>query len=67
MPAGTLFHSEAQLGGDKRFHSIVEEIVEFGASLAPNLDGVFETGGCDQSHARALALQESIGADSCTV
>ena len=49
--------------GNQRLDAIEKKIVKLGARLAADLDGVFKTGGCDQRHARALALQQSIGAD----
>ena len=47
--------------------AVEEEIVELGAGLASNLDGVFETGGGDQSGARAFAFEQRVGADGGAV
>ncbi len=60
---GALVHAETQLSRNQRLDAIEEKIVKPGASLAADLDGVFKTCGGNQSHARALALQQSVGAD----
>ena len=52
---------------DQRLDAIEEEVVELGAGLASDLDGVFETGGGDQSGARAFAFEQSVGADGGAV
>ena len=67
VAGGTLFDAEAEVGGNKRFDAIEKKVVEFGACLAADLDGVFETGGGDQHGAGALALEERVGADGGAV
>ena len=63
VAGGAFFDAEAKIGRDQRFDAVEEEIVELGASLASDFDGVFETGGGDQSGARAFAFQQSVRAD----
>ena len=67
VAGGAFFDAEAEIGGDQRLDAIEEEIVELGARLASDLDGVFESGGRDQSGARAFAFQQSVGADGGAV
>ena len=59
--------SEAQLGRYQWLDALKKEIVELGAGLAADFDGVLESGGGDQRCASTLALQQSIGSDSRTV
>ena len=47
--------------------AVEEEVVELGAGLAADLDGVFESGGGDQSGARAFAFKQRVGADGGAV
>ena len=63
VAGGAFFDAEAEIGRDQRFDAVEEEVVELGASLASDFDGVFETGGGDQGGARAFAFQQSVGAD----
>ena len=58
VAGGALVHAKAQIGRHQRFHAIKEEIVKLGPGLAADLDGIFETSGGDQRHARAFALQQ---------
>ncbi len=60
---GAFVHPKPQIRGDKRLYTIKKEIVELGPGLAADLDGIFKPSGCDQRHARAFALQQSICAD----
>ena len=63
VAGGSFVHTKAQIRRDERFHAIKEEIVKLGTGLAADFDGVFKTGGRDQCHARAFALQQSICAN----
>ena len=67
VAAGALRDAETQVCRDQRLHAIEEEIVKLGTGLAADLDGVFEAGGRNQSHARALALQQGVRADGGAV
>ena len=63
VAGGAFVHAKTQIRRDQRFYAIKEEIIKLGTGLAADLDRVFKTGGRDQSHACAFALQQSIGAD----
>ena len=52
---------------DERRNAIEKEIVEAGTRLPANLENVLESGGGDQGHARALSLQQRIGANGGAV
>ncbi len=67
VAAGAFVNPEAQIFRNERLYAIEEKIVKFGPGLAADLDGVFKSGGYDQGHAGALALQQSIGADGSAV
>ena len=64
---GAFFDAEAKIGGDEWFDPVEEEVVEFGAGLAADLDGILESGGGDQCGARAFAFEQRVGADSSAV
>ena len=64
---GALCDSEAEGLRDQRFDPIEEKIVELGTGLAADLDGVFETFGCDQGNAGAFSLEDRIRADGGSV
>jgi hypothetical protein len=59
--------AEAQLAGDERDGDGSEPVVEFGAGLAADGDGVLEAGGGNEGDARALALEHGVGADGGAV
>ena len=63
VTGGAFVDAETQIGRNQGFNAIEEEIVELGTGLAADLNGVFETCGGDQRHARAFALQQSVRAD----
>ncbi len=56
-----------RLLGDERLDAVEEEIVELGAGLASDLDGVFESGGGDERGAGAFAFEQRVGADGGAV
>ena len=55
-----LVDSETQFGGNQGFHAIEEEVVELGARLAADFDGVLETCSRDQRQPRSLALEDGV-------
>ena len=61
------FDAEAEIFGDQRLDAVEEKIVELGAGLASDFDGVFESGGGDEGGARAFALEQRVGADGGAV
>ena len=63
VAGGAFVDAKTQIGGNQGFYTIEKEIIKFGTGLAADLDGVFKTGGGDQRHARAFALQQSIRAN----
>ena len=54
---GAFVDAEAEIFWDQWLDAIEEEVVEFGAGLASDFDGVFETAGGDESGARAFAFK----------
>ena len=62
-----LIDTEAEVFGNERFHAIEKEIVELGAGLASDFDGVFEASGGDESGAGSFALEQRVGADGGAV
>ncbi len=64
---GTLVDAEAKSFRDQRLDAVEEKIVKLGTGLASDLDGVFETGGGDQSGAGSFALEQRVGADGGAV
>ena len=59
--------AEAEFGGDEAWRGRLEPVIEAGASLAADGDGVFKSAGGDEGDARALALEHGIGAHSGAV
>src|ERR1022692_1825640 len=60
---GAFVDSETEIFRNQRFDAVEEEVVELGAGLAADFDGIFETGGGNQSRARAFAFEQGVGAD----
>ena len=66
--AGRAFvDAEAEILGDQRLDAVEEEVVELGAGLASDFDGVFEAGGGDEGGAGAFAFEQRVGADGGAV
>lgn len=63
VAGGPFRDAKPQIVQHQRFYALKEEIVEPGSRLPANLNGIFESGGCDQRYARAFAFQERVGAD----
>src|ERR1022692_3502783 len=57
------YNCMAYANGDERFDAVEEEVVEFGAGLASNFDGVFEAFRGDEGGARAFVFEKRVGAD----
>ena len=60
-------NAEAEIFGRERFGLLKEKIVEFGAGLAADGDGVFKAGGGDKGDTRAFTFEQRIGADGGSV
>ena len=67
VAGGAFVDAEAEIFGDQRLDAVEEEIVELGAGLASDFDGVFEAGGGDERGARAFAFEQRVGADGGAV
>ena len=65
--SGAFIRTEAEIFRHERLNALEEKIVELGAGLASDLDGVFEADGCDQGGAGAFAFEQRIGSDSGAV
>ena len=67
VAGGALVDAEAEIARDQWLDSVEEEVVELGAGLASDFDGVFEAGSGDERGARAFALEQRVGADGGAV
>ncbi len=67
VAGGAFVDAEAEIFGDQRLDAVEEEVVELGAGLASDFDGVFEAFRGDQGGARAFAFEQRIGADGGAV
>ena len=65
--ADTLSEAKAAILGSKRGGTVDVPVIEAGASLAADSEGIFKSGRGDEGYARALALEESVGGDSGAV
>ena len=63
VAGGALVDAEAEILRNQRLDAVEEEVVELGAGLASDFDGVFEASSGDERGARAFALEQRVGAD----
>ena len=57
----SLAHFEAKRTGNERLRALEVQVVQVISRLAPDLDHIAETDGCDQGRPRAAPLDEAVG------
>ena len=59
--------AEAQAAGHERLRTSNEDVVELAAGLTPDRENIFESFGCEQRGARALAFKQRVRCDCRSV
>ncbi len=67
VAGGAFVDTEAEIFRDQWLDAVEEEIIELGAGLASDFDGVFEAFGGDECGAGAFAFEQRVGADGGAV
>ena len=69
LPPGaeSLAHADPAFGGHQRLDAARSERVDVGPLLPADLEQILETGGGEERHARALALEQRVGGDGGAV
>jgi hypothetical protein len=65
--ADAFLYPEAKIGGNEAVGRGLKPVIEPGARLAPDGDGVFKAGDSHKGNPRAFALQHAVGADGGAV
>ena len=67
VAGGAFVDAEAEIFGDQRLDAVEEEVVELGAGLASDFDGVFETCVVTRAVRAPLRSEQRVGADGGAV